>query len=346
MSKASINTGDIDFQLQEKSSDNTQRESDTPMHIAILADFSARGSRENSTPALEKRKLIEINRDNFDDVFERLDVQLKLPVSDESLCFSELDELNPDFIYERINLFDKLRVLSRKLKKKESFAAAAEEIQAWSSYRVNNPEPTPEQDIPEGIPMPDNLLDAALTGHDISSRLDQGPLGNIDNMIKDIVSPFMESKADPRQSDMLNAVDEATSSTMRSIMHHSAFQQLEASWRALYWLIRQIETDGNIKFYVLDVTQQEAREDLALSASDSFLYKTLVESRQTAQGTPFAMIVGDYQLQASEQDAELASQMAALAHAGGGCWISGGHENLAGAVDISKEVDPDHWKNF
>lgn len=348
MSRATINTGGIDLNPSEQTSDNITRDSGTALHIAVLGDFSGRKSRaEQSLDSLSGRKLIEISRDNFDEVFAQLNVQLQLPVSDTALAFAELDDLHPDFIYQRVGLFDQLRILKRKLKKKDSFDNAAEEIQAWASYRGEQPSESTviERAVVDGIPMPDSLLDAALAGHDITAQLSGGPLGSIDSLIKDIISPFVEAKSDPRQQEMLAAVDEATSETMRAIMHHSDFQQLEASWRGVYWLLRQVEADTNLRFYLMDVSQAELRADLARASTDSHLYQQLVESRRTAGGTPIGIIVGDYQLQNTVEDVELASQMAALAADGKGCWLSGGHEQLAGCESLSKGVDPDHWQS-
>lgn len=343
MSRATISTSGVDFRTSERRSGKNNYDRSTPMHIAVLADFSGRKSRnEEKLDSLSGRKVIEINRDNFDEVFSKLDVQLQLPVAEHALVFEELDNLHPDFIYERVELFDKLRVLQRKLKKKDSFATAAAEIQAWTNYRN---EPQADDVIPQGIEMPSNLLDAALQGHDIAKQLAHGPLGNIDSLIKDIVSPYCETKADPRQPEMLAAVDEATSETMRAIMHHSDFQQLEASWRGLYWLLRQIESDSNICVFIMDVSQNELRADLARSEADSHCFQQLVESRGSIDDTPYAVILGDYQLQKTGDDADLALQMAALAENARGCWLSAGHEQLAGCSALSEAVDPDNWSS-
>jgi type VI secretion system protein ImpC len=182
-----------------------------------------------------------------------------------------------------------------------------------------------------------------LYGHDIAEQLEKGPLGSIDSLIKDIVSPYVEAKTDPRQAEMLAAVDEATSETMRAIMHHSDFQQLEASWRGLYWLLRQIESDSNVCVYIMDVSQNELRADLAKSAADSHCFQQFVEARGSIDDVPYAVILGDYQLQKTGDDASLALQMAKLAESAKGCWLSAGHEQLAGCSALSRGVDSDNW---
>ena len=45
--------------------------------------------------------------------------------------------------------------------------------------------------------------------------------------------------------------DEASGELMRSILHHPRFQELEASWRGAYLLVRKVETDVDLKMYLL-----------------------------------------------------------------------------------------------
>jgi type VI secretion system protein ImpC len=84
----------------------------TPFRIAVLGDFSGRGSREKpgDAKALLTRKPIAISRDDFDDKFAALGVALKLRVNDEDLelSFASLDELHPDDLHDKIDAFSDL----------------------------------------------------------------------------------------------------------------------------------------------------------------------------------------------------------------------------------------------
>lgn len=350
MSRTLLTTGGININSDEKKlrsessahNGGNTASADMPMHIAILADFSGRSSQNNcQAEQIHQRKLIEINRDNFDQIFASLAVSLQLPVAEQPLKFQEFDDLHPDYIYDRIALFDKLRILKRKLKKRDSFTAAAEEISTWAEFRNQNAR-EPEQ---EGIPLPDDFLETLLNKQSHLSALDAGPLGNIDNLIKDIISPFVEPKADPRQTEMLAAVDHATSQLMRKIMHSSDFQQLEASWRALYFLIRRIESQTNIKVFIADISQEEIAEDFsqATDLHDSKLYRLLVEQRQSLATTPFSLIIGDYELTHTTEDAELASGFSAIAQSTHATWFSAGHEEIAGCHSFCDTPDASEW---
>lgn len=341
MSRATITTAGSDFQLAGRGQGEEATKDTMPMHIAVLGDFSGANSRtEQQRVPIAQRKLLAINRDNFDSVFAQLSVQVRLPPGDTLLEFSELDDLHPDFIYQNVRLFDKLRTLKRQLKKPDSFVTAAAEIQAWGDYRNEVSQPV---NSPTEIGPATSLLDAALRGMDIDSQLSRGPQGKIDQLIKDIVSPFVEPRADPREKDFLNSLEQATSETLRAIMHHGDFQQLEASWRGLYWLLKRIEDDNKVSVYLLDISKEELRSELDKADADNAVFQRLVAARSNPGDTPLALIVGDYTLHNTAQDAQLASHMAQLAARRGGSWLSAGHEQIAACPALSQELDPDHW---
>jgi type VI secretion system ImpB/VipA family protein len=80
----------------------------SPFRIAVLGDFSGRHSRGEvgSADEIAGRKLLRINRDNFDDVMAKLGVQLDVPVGDgdtsASLTFAQLDDFHPDQLHDRV----------------------------------------------------------------------------------------------------------------------------------------------------------------------------------------------------------------------------------------------------
>ena len=258
---------------------------------------------------------------------------------EQPLQFAALDDLHPDFIYQRVGLFDKMRILKRKLSKADKFAEAAAEITAWANYRDEAATTEP------GLPLPENLLDAVLQQRDLETQLAAAPGGDIDRLIKDIVRPFVEAKTDPRQPQMLAAVDAATSDLMRKVMHYSEFQRLEASWRCLYLLVRRLELDNRLKLFLVDISRTEIEADLEATEtlSETNLYKLLVTQQLTPGSIPYSVMVGDYLIADNEDDIHLARAMAGIASAANAAWLSGGHERLAGCDAIDTQTDPDTW---
>lgn len=358
MSRASISSGNILFTgKQDSQTAPNPRDDSKPMHIAIIGDFSGRGSRgECDATSLTKRKAIEIDRDNFEDVFTRLKVELDLPFGDTTLSFREFDDLHPDFIYERVGLFDKFRMLKHQLDKPELFQQAADEIQQWSAYKDDVKEELKSTDKKEqareeangdqtGIPMPEFMLDAMLSQSAQTYAEHNTPLGNIDKLIKDIIAPYVQAKTDPRLPELQTAVDEATAHTLRKIMHASDFQELEANWRAVYFLIRRMETNSKLKLFLFDISREEIVDDLinCEGIENSQLHRLFVEQAQMPGAVPFSVMQFNTQLQDDIDDVRMASAMASIAAANNAIAVTGASEKLAGCENIESGEDIQDW---
>src|SRR6186997_2810563 len=87
--------------------------SEVPFRIAILGDFSGQARRENSRTRPAKLRPILIDRDNFDEVLQKLGVEahLQLGTSGQRLIlrFQSLEDFHPDQILSKVSLFSKLR---------------------------------------------------------------------------------------------------------------------------------------------------------------------------------------------------------------------------------------------
>lgn len=353
MSRASISTGNILFTGKQDDAPKAPKRSnnDKPMHIAIIGDFSGRASRgESEATALTKRKAIAIDRDNFEEVFSRLNVELRLPLEDSAIAFKEFDDLHPDFIYQRVGLFDKFRTLKRQLNKPELFQQAADEILQWSALKddaqvAQTPAEENSAEPEAGIPLPASMLDAVLAQSSEVFAQQSTPLGNIDQLIKDIVAPYVEAKIDPRLADLENAVDQATAHTLRKIMHASDFRELEANWRAVYLLIRRIETQGSLKLFLFDISREEMVDDLinCEGIESSQMYRLFVEQAQMPGAVPFSVMQFNTQLQDDIDDVRLASAMASIAAANNAIAITGASEKLAGCENIESGEDIEDW---
>lgn len=106
---------------------------------------------------------------------------------------------------------------------------------------------------------------------------------------------------------------------MRAILHEPHFQALEAAWRSLDFLVRNIERDDLIKVYIFDTPKQKLEADLLQSPEfrSSDAYRVIVEeSVQTPGAEPWALILGNYGFDRnSSRDVDLLAQMGLLARA-------------------------------
>src|SRR5262245_1216418 len=110
------------------------RESDAPFRILCLGDFSARSSGS----------LVAVDRDELDDVVARLRPELRLdsPV-DVTLALTSLEDFHPDRLFERVDVFEALRTVRRRLHDPAGFRAAAAEVRGW----MGSEEPDASRDV-------------------------------------------------------------------------------------------------------------------------------------------------------------------------------------------------------
>jgi len=221
-------------------------EPETPFRILILGDFSGRANRGICEPTLVGRRPIPVDRDNFEEVLERLLPELRL-TPQVSLRFRELEDFHPDRIFERVELFKALRETREKLSDRSTFAAAAAALQP--------PEPAaPPASAPPAKVSLDDLVEE--TGTRQAERPARA-LDQFQTLVRDLVAPHLVPRADPRQAEYIAQVDAATSEAMRGLLQRPEFQELEAAWRGLFFLVRRLETDVELKLYLLDVSKDE-----------------------------------------------------------------------------------------
>ena len=346
------------FEVNIRSATNDQKihhthtNADTPFCIAILGDFS--GRFENTKPdvkPLAQRKLIEIDRDNFDDVLAGFKLSFNISTSDQSthnstIDIDELDDFHPDVLYENLEIFSQLRSIRRRLKNNASFDEAASEIMGWlvAQEKLENDTPTTPPTKPSQNISPENLLDNILDSSvQASSTIETiASPGGVDQLLKEIIAPYVEPGANPRQQEMLDAVDDATSEQMRQILHHPHFQSLEAAWRSVYFLISRVETGRQLKIYMLDVTKQELEQDLAGEVEASSMHKLFCEP--AINDIPWSVLVGNYTFEDKVDDVLLLAQLGSIAQTSQSVFIGAAKETLAGCESFGLYPDADDWQ--
>jgi type VI secretion system protein ImpC len=159
----------------------------------------------------------------------------------------------------------------------------------------------------------------------------------------------------------IGAIDKKLSAQLNEVMHHPDFQKLEATWRGLHYLVNQSETGESLKVRVLNVKKQDLFKDLerAVEFDQSSLFKKVYEDEYgVLGGTPYGMLVGDYEFGRSAEDVSLLkmiSNVAATAHAP---FVSNANPRLFGfdrftelanprdLAKIFESVEYAPWKSF
>jgi type VI secretion system protein ImpC len=345
----SLKIGGINLTAGEPGAPSVPRE-DTPFRMLVLGNFS--GGQRPATP-LAQRRPVRVDRDNLDEVLARLGVRAHVAAAPGSasllpISFRELDDFHPDRLYEGLETFEALRDLRRRLENPSTFAAAAAEVRGWAGA------PAPEAAVPaEARPTEGYGGDvmAELLAASEAARAQtppQSPAGDWKAFLRQIVAPHLAAETGPDQAELIARVDEATGAHMRAILHHPAFQAVEAAWRGLFLLTRRLDTDEGLQLFLLDASKEElaadlgAPEDLRTSGS----YKLLVEQAVGTSGAaPWAVFVGNYTFGPTAEDALLLARLGLVAQSAGAPFVAAAESRLFGCASLAAAPDPDDWQD-
>lgn len=332
-------------------------EPETPFRIHILGDFSGRadcGIIEPGTVA--DRSPFLVDRDNLDEVLARLGVEIHLPIAGNdspsvTIRFAELEDFHPGRIFERVEVFQALRDIRKKFDDPRTFASAAKEVRSWTETAPESSEPLAEQRIsqPEVSGLTTGSLLDRMVEQAESRPPDTGALLDSSEwsaFLQRIVKPHLVPAEDPQQSELVASVDAAVANLMRTILHHPDFQSVEAAWRAVHFLVSRLETDTELKLYLIDISKAELAADLceAEDLRSTGIYRLLVEQTvETPGGEPWTVLAGNYTFDQTREDAELLGRMAKIAKAAGAPFISAASTHLLGCESLAETPDPDDW---
>lgn len=326
---------------------------ETPFCVAILGDFSGRANRGIYEPkTVAKRRAALVDRDNFDEVMARVGVEIRLPMEGSALTlkFSELEDFHPDRIFERLEIFEKLRGLRGRLADAATFQKAAEELGLGSGATAARKVDTTPVVAPSAVKLASgSLLDDMIeqTETRVATERPRRRTDEVGEFAQRVVAQHLVSNPDPRQTEVVGVVDRAIGGLMRAVLHSADFQALEAAWQVVFLLVRQLETGSQLKLYLIDVSKAELAGDLssAKELRESGVYRLLVEqSVETAGAEPWALIVGNYRFGAGKEDAELLAGMARIASRAGAAFVAGASPRVLGCESLAAAPQPREWK--
>jgi len=344
----------------EREQPQVRPEPETPFRIVILGDFSGRANRGlcESGEALARRRPLLIDRDNFDSVLAKLAPRLELAPGGEdgshiSLRFADLDDFHPDRLFEKAQIFQKLRETRQELSDPATFAKRAAEL------GLTGKQPTAPKAPPAAAqPVSPTDIERVVSGSLLEEMVEatEGRAADeytskrpdeLATLVDKIVTPHVVAKADPRQAELVALIDKATSAQMSALLHTPDFQALEAAWRAVFFLVRNIETDTQLKLFLLDVSKQELAKDLLASGdlSSKGIYKLLVEETVGTPGAePWAAIAGNFTFEPTLEDTHLLARISQVAAGAGAPFLAGASPRHFGCRSALDLPDSRQWK--
>jgi type VI secretion system protein ImpC len=325
------------------------------MRILMMGDFSGRANRCvcEFGDALATRPTPAVDVDNFDDLMARYRPMLRFPLgeAEQVLEISELEDFHPDRLYQRLELFQSLRALRKRLANPGTFRQAAAEL-GQDSPRPKEPvseESAGAAAAPAELESDGSMFQRLLgKGPSEPEPATQTGSGGIDKFIRDIVAPYVVHQDTGQQDAYLASVDDVISSQMRSLLHQQDFQALESAWRSVDRLVSGLETGEELKLYLLDVSRDELAADVKTAGKNlenSGLYRLLVEQGpRMLGGESWSLLVGDYRFGPTLEETGLLAALGAIASHAGGPFLAEALPELLGCSSLPDCPSPDNWQ--
>ena len=319
-----------------------------PFRIAILGDF--RGSRGDDATLPPVGSAIRVDRNSLDTVMARLGVDLRLAVNGENsppvvLKFRSVDDFHPDRILDT-KLFQPLREARRRLADPATFRAAAAELGILPAAKSPpSPPPATAPPAPDSSAGTTDLLAQILKQSQeqptVPSREDRAWRAYLDR-----ITAGHTWSEDPRQDEMVAHVEASMTGLLREILHQPAFQALEAIWRGLYRLTRELETGASLTIDLIDTTRDALVADLISTTplDSTATYKRLVDDTVAAEGErPWALLVGVFTLEPTPLDVALLWRLGQIARLAQAPFVAAASPRFVGCDALAVTPDPDRW---
>lgn len=310
-----------------------------PFIMGVLADLS--GANGALLPPVPDRRFLDIDVDNFDERMaaiqpgvafvapNRIDGSGEIAVE---LAFSSLKHFHPDVIVDQIFSTKALkdqRVLIEALLKE---IAEDPLINRAVGQLVSS------GNILEGDGY-DKKSAADLVLKDVYEALQKSEMWRTPRgeLIRQALPALVEGyrrfsikpTRDPQDSirAMIVQIDTHLSEQLREIMHHRDFQSLEATWRGLYYLVANTETDDRLKIKCLNISKDELRQSLIRYKGENFehgpVFKTILIEFDAMDGEPFGCLLGDFYFDHRSPDVEVLNEVARIAVSAHAPFITG-----------------------
>jgi type VI secretion system protein ImpC len=280
-------------------------DSEDLFRILVLGDFSGRGTSVS--------RPIRIDRDNLNQVMQAVGPEAAISLGDREhtsvpLKFAALEEFEPDSVFKRCTLF---RLIDD------------------SAQGVPSPNVAPnaaKRDVQAEVARlsSGSLLDALAEWHDaaIDPTGSKAAAPRTRDELQEIIERITGPHLQPREEDARTRQaqrSERFGVLMRAILHDSQFQALEAAWRSLDFLVRNIEPEDRIQVYLFDTSKERLAADLLRNPEfqSTNTYRAIVEESTRGTGAdPWSLLVGNYAFDRnSSSDVDLLTHFGLLARA-------------------------------
>lgn len=345
--------GTMGFEFSMAGGQQSKRVETSPFIMMTLGDFGGNaGENHDQDPSwLMQVPVRNVDFDNIDDLWAAFAPRLEIDIEGEPVVFEprDLEDFHPDSIYQSQPLFAELRRMRRRLLDPATSAETLAEV-VESTADTPSDAVASETEQPTEAPAEDNMFERLLG----ESRAAPSPVAkassNLDNLLQKVVGPHVVHELDPKVDTAVDAIDAAIAESMRRILHHPDFQELEGAWRSLYNLVYESEIGEDLQLKVCNVSRQSLLNGLPTSSDNleqSGLYQLLVgRFRRAADDEGFSVLLCNYYFGGSADDVALLACLATLAEAHDAAVIGAAESELIGSHSLVEQPSYSDWSSL
>lgn len=344
-------SGTTGFEFSYSGGDKSQRVETSPFVMMVLGDFCGQSNKTNDADSawLMQVPVRNVDIDNVDQLWKVFAPRLEIDIEGVVLTLepSDLEDFHPDELYAQQPLFAKLRQLRKRLLDPSTSSEALAEVMESRKEPEDEAGFAAPPDGPAPAESGDNMFERLLG----ESRAQPSPVAaassSLDNLLSKVVGPHVVHELDPKVDTAVEAVDQAIAESMRRILHHPEFQELEGAWRSLYDLVQETEIGEELQLRVCNVSKTSLLNGLPASAGaleDSGLYQLLVgRFRRAADDDGFSVLLCNYYFGGGVDDVSLLASLAMLAEMHDAAVIGGAQSELIGSHSLFKQPSLNDW---
>jgi type VI secretion system protein ImpC len=255
-----------------------------------------------------------VDRDNLEAVLARVRPLIELPLPGAggeplSLRVGALDDFHPDRLYQRLPLFAAIRA-------------------TVTAEPEPPPAPAPAPAAP-AKPAGGFLEDVLASTEERYAAQPPAARSHWDEALHRIATSHAQPKQTPQQERRAADAQKASTLVMRAILHSPQFRTLENAWRGLDFVVRRLETDADLRVFLLDVSKTQLAARLSKAGEDGW-----------------SVVLANYMFGPGDADI---SHLRNLAHAAAGVRvpvIAAGHPLLLGCAEPGDLSDPAEWRDL
>ncbi|THF63712.1 type VI secretion system contractile sheath large subunit [Pseudothauera nasutitermitis] len=327
-----------------------------PFIVGIFADLSGDRDADASPavpPDIKERKIVDIDRDNFNEVLKQSAPRVALKDVDNVLP-GGTGKLAGAIVFESLGDFEPIRVVGKVDVLSTEFGRRKVLREAQARAEVSNDAAQVLDEVVRSL----EDSSKSLSADDLATKLKSGFPEKGDDFGKDLAAAFNERVAPVIKAAgvqgrgaalyidaAVGEIDRALSAQLSAVMHAPKFKEMEATWRGLFHLVSRSETGTRLKLRVFNATLKELQDDMdkAVEFDQSKLFKLIYEAEYgTYGGSPYSLLLGGYELGPGASDMsflEKISGVAASAHAPFLSAASPALFGLKGFADLAKPRD-------